>query len=186
MRRGIRYPQWWMLLVAILAILSGQGSLMGMERFAKRHLKTLNELLGTHVAKPPSDSTFRVLLAQLDVEGFEGLLLQWMAVQPGVTETVDTLVCDGKMLRGSIDETASGAANFIAQVSLNSYSLGVDIAQSTFATDAGGEIVALRLLLDRVELEGLLAQADALHANRPFPSTSSSMAPTFCGRQASA
>jgi hypothetical protein len=32
MRRGIRFPQWWMLLVAILAILSNQGSLMGMER----------------------------------------------------------------------------------------------------------------------------------------------------------
>ena len=29
--------QWWMLLVAILAILSNQGSLLGMERFAKRH-----------------------------------------------------------------------------------------------------------------------------------------------------
>jgi hypothetical protein len=178
MRRGIRYPQWWMLLVAILAILSNQGSLMGMERFAKRHRKTLNELLGTDVAKPPSDSTFRLLLAQLDVESFEGLLQQWMAAQPGVTETVDTLVCDGKTLRGSIDETASGAARFIAQVSLYSNSLGVAIAQSTYATDAGGEISALRLLLDRVELEGLLVQADALHANRPFSSTSSSVVPT--------
>ena len=178
LRRGIRYPQWWMLLVAILAILSNQGSLMGMERFAKRHRKTLNELLGTDVAKPPSDSTFRLLLAQLDVESFEGLLQQWMAAQPGVTETVDTLVCDGKTLRGSIDETASGAARFIAQVSLYSNSLGVAIAQSTYATDAGGEIEALRQLLDRVELEGLLVQADALHANRPFSSTSSSVAPT--------
>jgi hypothetical protein len=131
MRRGIRFPQWWMLLVAILSILSGQGSLLGMERFAKRHRKTLNELLGIHVAKPPSDSTFRLLLAQLDVEGFEALLQQWMAAQPGVTETVDTLVCDGKTLRGSIDETASGASRFIAQVSLYSNSLGVAIAQST-------------------------------------------------------
>ena len=50
MRRGIRFPQWWMLLVAILAIISGQGSLLGMERFAKWHCKTLSELLGTHVA----------------------------------------------------------------------------------------------------------------------------------------
>lgn len=33
MRRGIRFPQLWMLLVAILSILSGQGSLVGMERF---------------------------------------------------------------------------------------------------------------------------------------------------------
>jgi hypothetical protein len=39
MRRGVRFPQWWMLLVAILAILSGQGSLLGKERFAKRHRK---------------------------------------------------------------------------------------------------------------------------------------------------
>jgi hypothetical protein len=59
-------------------------------------------------------------------------------------------------------------------------------AQSTYATDAGGEISALRLLLDRVELEGLLVQADALHANRPFSSTSNSGAPTSCRRQSSA
>jgi hypothetical protein len=98
--------------VAILAILSNQGSLMGMERFAKRHRKTLNELLGTQVAKPPSDFTFRLLLAQLDVEGFEALLQQWIAAQPGVTATVDTLVCDGKTLRGPIDETASGAFHY--------------------------------------------------------------------------
>jgi len=41
-------------------------------------------------------------------------------------------------------------------VSLYSNNLGVAIAQSTYATDAGGEIAALRQLLDRVELEGLL------------------------------
>jgi hypothetical protein len=158
-----------MLLVAILSILSCQGSLLGMERFAKRLRKTLNKLLGIHVAKPPSESTFLLLLAQVDVEGFETLLQQWMAAQPGVTETVDTLVTVGKTLRGSIDESASGAARFIAQVSLYSNSLGVAIAQSTYATDAGGEIAALRQLLDRVELKGLLVQADALHANRPLP-----------------
>jgi hypothetical protein len=112
MRRGIRFPQWWMLLVAILAILSKQGSLLGMERFATRHRKTLNELLGTHVAKPPSDSTFRLLLSQLDVEGFESLLQDWMSAQIGEAEPVDTLVCDGKTLRGSIDETATGAARY--------------------------------------------------------------------------
>jgi hypothetical protein len=178
LRRGVRFPQWWMLLVAILAILSNQGSLLGMERFAKRHRKTLNELLGTHIASPPSDSTFRLLLAQLDVEGFEDLLQQWMAAQPGVAESVETLVCDGKTLRGSIAETASGAARFIAQVSLYSNTLGVAIAQNTYSTDAGSEIGALRELLDRVELTGMLVQADALHANRPFFSTSSSVVPT--------
>jgi len=169
MRRGVRFPQWWMLLVAILSILSGQ--------FAKRHRQTLNELLGTDFGKSPSDSTFRLLLAQLDVAGFESLLRDWMTSQPGVAE-LDTLVCDGKTLRGSIAETDSGAAKFIAQVSLYSKSLGVAIAQTTYATDASGEIQALRQLLEAVELDGILVQADALHANRPFSSTSPSAAPT--------
>ena len=109
-----------------------------------------------------------------------------MAAQPGVTETVDTLVSGGKTLRGSIEQTVSGAARFIAQVSLFSNTLGVAIAQNTYATDAGGEIAALRQLLDRVDLNGLLVQADALHANRPFSLTTSSVAPTSCRRKSSA
>jgi hypothetical protein len=36
------------------------------------------------------------------------------------------------------------------------------------STDATGEIQALRQLLEAVELEGVLVQADALYANRPF------------------
>ncbi len=97
-----------------------------------------------------------------------------MAAQPGVTETVDTLVTVGKTLRGSIDQTASGAAHFIAKVSLYSNTLGVAIAPNTYTNVVGGEIAALRQLLDRVDLNGLLLQADALHANRPSSSTSSS------------
>ena len=167
MRRGIRFPQWWMRRVAILSILSGQSSLVGMERFAKRHRQSLNELLGTDFGKSPSDSTVRLLLAQLDVTGFETLLRDWMAAQPGVAAELDTLVCDGKTLRGSIAENASGAATFIAQVSRYSQTLGVAIAQTT---DASGEIQALRHLLEAVDLEGVLVQADALHANRHFSS----------------
>lgn len=178
MRRGVRFPQWWMLLVAILAILSNEGSLVGIERFARRHRQVLNELLGTDFGKEPSDSTFRLLLSQLDVAGFETLLRQWMSAQPGVAEGLETLVCDGKTLRGSIAETASGAVTFIAQVSLYSQSLGVAIAQTTYATDAGSETQALRQLLEAIELEGVLVQADALHANRPFSSSSPSAVPT--------
>ena len=112
MRRGIRFPQWWMLLVATLAILRNEGSLVGSERFAKRHRQTLNELLGTDFGKSLSDSTFRLLLAQLDLPGFETPLRDWMAAQPGVAEGLDTLVCDGKTLRGSMAETATGAARY--------------------------------------------------------------------------
>ncbi len=177
-RRGVRFPQWWMLLVAILAILSNEGSLVGIERFARRPREVLNELLGTDFGKEPSDSTFRLLLSKLKVAGFESLLCQWMSGQSGVAEGVDTLVSDGKTLRGSIAETDCGATKFIAQVSLYSQSLGVAIAQTSYAFDACSETQALRQLLDAIELEGVLVQTDVLHANRPFSSTSPSAMPT--------
>ena len=101
-----------------------------------------------------------------------------MSAQPGVAEGLETLVCDGKTLRGSIAEADSGAATFIAQVSLYSQSLGVAIAQTTYATNAGSETQALRQLLEAIELEGVLVQADALHSNRPFSSSSPSTVPT--------
>ncbi len=63
-------------------------------------------------------------------------------------------------------------------MSLYSQSLGVAIAQTTYATDAGSETLALRQLLEAIELEGVLVQADALHANRPFSFSSPSAAPT--------
>jgi hypothetical protein len=83
MRRGVRFPQWWMLPVAILAIPSNERSLVGIKRFARRHRQVLNELLGTDFGKEPSDSTFRLLLFHLNVAGFETLLRQWISAQIG-------------------------------------------------------------------------------------------------------
>jgi hypothetical protein len=54
----------------------------------------------------------------------------------------------------------------------------VAIAQTTYATDASVEIQALRQLLGAVELDGVLVQAEALHANHPFSSTSPNAVPT--------
>jgi hypothetical protein len=68
------------------------------------------------------------VLSQIDVAGFETLLRQWMSTQLSSCEGFDTLVCDGKTLRGSIAETNFGATWFIAHVSLHSQSLGVAIA----------------------------------------------------------
>lgn len=42
-------------------------------------------------------------------------------------------------------------------------------------TDAGVEIEAMRQLIDCVDFEGLLVQADALRANRPLSSTPKSV-----------
>jgi hypothetical protein len=67
MRRGVRFPQWFLLLVAVLGILSGCQSLRDLERFAFRHHAALNQALGLELKRPPTDSTFRYLFLQVDV-----------------------------------------------------------------------------------------------------------------------
>ena len=57
-------------------------------------------------------------MAQLDVEGFEGLLRNWISTRLSQVDPIDSLICDGKTLRGSIAENASGGECSIAQVSL--------------------------------------------------------------------
>jgi hypothetical protein len=58
-RRGVRIPAWYLLLVAVLGILSGCQSLRDLERFAIRHHSALMEALGLELRRPPSDSSFR-------------------------------------------------------------------------------------------------------------------------------
>jgi len=179
MRRGIRIPAWYLLLVAVLGILSGCESLRDLERFARRHHAVLGEQLGLALRRPPSDSAFRYFFLQVNVAGLCAAIRDWTIAQiPGGAEDIDQLVCDGKTLRGSIEPTAGGGSAFIAQVTLYSAALGVAISQACYATGKNHERAVLKKLLGELDLEGVLIQADALHTQRPFFNSSRSRGPT--------
>jgi hypothetical protein len=179
MRRGIRFPAWYLLLLAVLGILSGCQSLRDLERFAIRHHSVLTEALGLELRRPPSDSSFRYFFLQVDVTAICSAIRDWTIAQiPGGAADLDQLVCDGKSLRGSIVTRAGGGSAFIAQVTLYSAALGVAISQACYATGENHERAVLRQLLGDLDLEGVLIQADALHTQRPFFNSSRSRGPT--------
>lgn len=177
MRRGVRIPSWYLLLVAVLGILSRCQSLRDLERFAERLHGVLSEALGIELRRYSSDSAFRYFFQQVDVAAIR----DWTLAQIPVDATdLDQLVCDGKTLRGSIEPTPGGGSAFIAQVTLYSAALGVAISQACYATGENHERAVLRQLLGELELEGVLIQADALHTQRPFFNSSRSRGPTSC------
>ena len=59
MRRGVRFPAWYLLLVAVLGILSRCQSLRDLERFAIRHHAVLTEALGLELRRPPGKDHIR-------------------------------------------------------------------------------------------------------------------------------
>jgi hypothetical protein len=181
MRRGVRIPAWYLLLVAVHGILSKCESLRDLERFARRHHGVLTEALGIALRCPPSDSAFRYFLLQVDVAAVCAAILEWKIAQiPGGATDLDQLVCDGKTLRGSIEPTPAGGSAFIAQVTLYSATLGVAIAQACYATGENHERAVLKKLFGELDLSGVLIQADALHTQQPFFDSSRSRGPTSC------
>jgi hypothetical protein len=169
MRRGVRIPAWYLLLVAVLGILSRCQSLRDLERFAISHHSVLTETLGLQLRRPPSDSAFRYFFQQVDVGALCAAIRDWTIAQiPDGATDLDQLMCDGKTLRGSIEPTPGGGSAFIAQVTLYSAALGVAISQAFYATGENHERAVLRQLLGELDLEGVLIQADPIHTQRPF------------------
>ena len=179
LRRGVRYPQWFLLLVAVLGILSGCRSSRDLERFARRHREDLNQALGLEYKRWPSDATFLYLFNKAHLQEFGQVLQAWMIGQiPGGAEGLDQLVCDGKTLRGSAVETEDGTHRFVAQVTVYARALGVALAQKAYDTSESSERAALRELLSTLDLEGVLIQADALHTTQSFFTGASPRGPT--------
>ena len=179
MRRGVRIPAWYLLLVAVLGILSRCQSLRDLERFAIRHHSVLTEALGLELRRPPSDSAFRYFFRQVDVASLCAAIRDWTIAQiPGGAADLDQLVCDGKTLRGSAIETEEGTHRFVAQVTVYARALGVALAQKAYDTGESSERAALKELLAGLDLEGVLIQADALHTTQSFFTGASPRGPT--------
>lgn len=80
-RRGVRYPQWYLLLVTALGILSGCRSSRDLEAFAKRHRETLNQALVLNFRRWPTHATFLYLFNKAHLEQFGEVLQAWMISQ---------------------------------------------------------------------------------------------------------
>ena len=178
-RRGVRYPQWFLLLVAVLGILSGCRSSRDLEAYARRHREALNQALGLDFKRWPSDATFLYLFNKAHLQEFGQVLQAWMISQiHGGADGLDQWVCDEKTLRGSAIETDDGNHRFVAQVTVYARSLGVALAQKTFDTHDTSELAALKELLSSLDLDGFLIQADALHITQSFFAGASPREPT--------
>src|SRR3954465_6478960 len=108
-RRGRRHGLQSVLLLALQAVMAGAGSWVAIAQWAA----TAPQALGVCGA-PPSASTFRRVLAAVDITAVEAALTAWVtgrqaharAQQPAGTTAAEcrvVLAVDGKTLRGSRD-----------------------------------------------------------------------------------
>ncbi len=113
MRRGVRFPAWYLVLVAELRILSRWQSLRDLEGLAIHYHRVLTGALGIDLKRSPTDSYLRYFFRQVDVGALCAAIRDLTISQiPGGAGDLDQRVCDGKNLRGSIEPTAGGGSTY--------------------------------------------------------------------------
>jgi hypothetical protein len=109
-------------------------------------------------------ATLHYVFKGLDVAAFEAALARWLApqAQPAAGGQRQAVAIDGKTLRGSQGHQLPGV-HLLAAFSAR---LGLPILQVQTGRGPGGELVAAKELLAKLDLAGVVITGDALFAQR--------------------
>lgn len=163
--RGRRYPLWVVLLLVILGMMSQAQGYASLEAFAQRHKQALIAALGLSLKRLPSDSTFRLILQQLDYARLLDVFNQWarqhIEIEPGTALSID-----GKAIAGTLVEHKASQQNFMSLVSLYCQQQGVVLQAQAFENQHTSELEVVQQLLKALYLEGNIITLDALHTQK--------------------
>jgi predicted transposase YbfD/YdcC len=157
-RRGIRYPLAVLLVMVIVAKLSGEDEVRGIADWLKYRARAFAEALGLKQAKTPHATTIsRVLNEALDIEALEQVVARYFKTQ---VLDKEALALDGKALRGTIEPGQTRGQHVLAAYATQT---GVVVGQMTVDQKAN-EIVVAPELLKTLPLQGRVVTGDAMFA----------------------
>jgi hypothetical protein len=155
-RRGVRHRMQSILATGICAVLAGARSFTAMGEWAAEQSRETLQRLGSPRGTPPSERTYRRLLARLDVAELDRRLGHWVAEQQPLLAGAG-LALDGKTVRGSGDGDRPARHLLSAIV----HGSGTVMAQVAVESKTN-EITQVEPLLDPVNIQGAVVTADAL------------------------
>jgi hypothetical protein len=159
-RRGVRHKVQSILATAICAVLAGARSFIAMEEWAAEQSKETLQRLGSKRGKPPSERTYRRILAAVGVDEIDRRTGGWVAEQLRL-QAGQGLAIDGKTVRGSGD----GDKPAIHLLSAIVHGSGAVVAQTAVESKTN-EITRVEPLLEGLDIAGTVVTADALLTQR--------------------
>jgi len=161
-KRGIRHPVGSILAVAACAVISGAKSFVAIAEWVAEATPAALALVGV-TSEPPSESTIRRTLQQLDGDGFDAKLGAWAQLR-STTTSMPVIAVDGKSVRGSGDPAvADGRCRHL--LAALTHTRGLVLGQLNVDVKTN-EIPMFSTLLDGIDIAGAVVTADALHAQK--------------------
>lgn len=162
---GKLYKLPYVLLFAILAIVTGCNSYRGIVTFIDVHRRSLNRAFGLRWRRAPAHTAIRYILRGLDPTAIE-TVFRCHAARLQATRTMPgqgSIALDGKTLRGSFDNFNDRAAAQILSALATDTAL---VLAHIDIDDKSNEIPAAQALLAELGLAAHLVTLDALHCQK--------------------
>jgi len=156
----VTYPLDEVLLLCLLAVLSGAETFVDIARFGTTKLALLRRFRPFRDGTPSHDHLGDIF-ATLDAEQFQRCFVAWVAALTGVPEGV--VAIDGKTSRRSCQKKGGRAA--IHMVSAFAARQRLVLGQVKVA-EKSNEIVAIPKLLNMLAIEGAIVAIDAMGCQR--------------------
>lgn len=156
--RGKKHLLLDIIILSILAVLSGAASYDSIELYGKTNFEFLKQFLELKNGIPSHDTINRVF-AVLDMRKFEQLFIQWanLLKEEGILEQV--IAIDGKTMRGSKD-TFHGTLPIHC---VHAWSVENNICLAQLKTEEkSNEITTIPVLLDLLDIRGKIITIDAM------------------------
>ena len=159
-RRGVRYALAPVLLLMVLAKLSGEDRPSGIAHWVCLRAAWLMKALGLRWKRMPHDATYRRLMASaIDVGELEEVVSQFL--QPTPADGLQVIInLDGKSLRGTIPAGQTQGEHLLA---IYQPAAGVVLLQVAVGSKEN-EISAAPRLLQAIDLSGKIVTGDAMFA----------------------
>ena len=158
--RGVRYDLAPVLVLMVLAKLSGEDRPSGIAHWVSLRATWLMKALGLKWKRMPHDATYRRLMASaIDVEELAALVSQFL--QPAMASDLQVIInLDGKSLRGTIPAGQTQGEHLLAAYHPEA---GVVLLQIAVGSKEN-EISAAPRLLQALDLSGKIITGDAMFA----------------------
>jgi predicted transposase YbfD/YdcC len=159
--KGLRYRLETILVVMVLAKICGEDNPSGIAEWAKHRTEFLCEALKLERKTMPHHSTYRRIVEEvICVEELEQMLSEMWSAKRFFGKQV-LLAIDGKVLRGTLDESQNGVYLLAAYLPAEGLVLlEVEVAGK------GSEIPAAPKLLKNIDLREKVVMGDAMHTQR--------------------
>jgi len=165
---SVQYPLPAVLVLAVSAMLCARTSVLAMAEWGAQQSVELLTSLGFPAGRTPCQSTLQRLFCRLDTAALSQACRQYFEEATPRPRGAEGIAIDGKAQRGRLQYEPAGSP--IHALVAFCHERGVVLAQEPLhhGTDkaAAAELTVAPTLLDRLEWQGRVLTADALHCQR--------------------